>query len=101
MIVVAKCSTTTTSSDCFFYYRQVPLYWHIGMMVVAGLIGTLLFVKIDVETRKKESKWAVGKEQEAAADMEQAETVDAKRRQSDSNSSSDGEEGGKVEADAI
>ncbi len=37
---------------------KVPLYWHIGMLWALGTVGTILFVKIDLETRKKESRWA-------------------------------------------
>ncbi len=38
----------------FMYTSYIPLYIHVGLLLGLGTIGTLLFAKIDIQTRKKE-----------------------------------------------
>ena len=49
----------------FLYAGYIPLYWHCGMLWAVGLIGTLLFIKIDIQTKKKEVLRAQTKAEEA------------------------------------
>lgn len=43
---------SSASAIGFGYAGVIPLYWHIGMLWLVGAVGTILFIKIDVQLRR-------------------------------------------------
>ncbi len=52
-----------------YIFFQLPLYWQLGLLFSVGTAGTFLFIKIDMESRKKESKWTKKEGESTTTDM--------------------------------
>ena len=60
-----------------FFSGYIPLYWHILMLVIAGAVGTLCFVFVDILAMReaKKQKLLEGKDNFAAEGEERVEKV--------------------------
>ncbi len=67
---IFKFVQSVSAAAGFGYAGYIPLYYHIGLLWLLGTVGTFFFVKIDIQTRKKESRWKVMEETAASAKME-------------------------------
>ena len=59
----------------FVYAGYIPLYYHVGMLWVIGTVGTIVFIKIDIQTARKEKKNPV---EEDALDNSTVEVIASK-----------------------
>lgn len=55
---------------CFFYASHVGLYIQLGILLVAGILGTITFVMVE---------WALKKEARLEADVDTVSEVSSKQ----------------------
>jgi hypothetical protein len=51
---IFKFTQSIAAAAGFGYASFIPLYWHIGMLCCMGLIGSAIFVLIDIQTIKQD-----------------------------------------------